>query len=86
MAYLDPASNPGSKPKRFIVKNCKSSTPDKLQTIKTIFGISYKLLTIMRKHFWFGFQMQQLQLLGEISVRKITQPFWKIKTKINDLR
>jgi len=51
MAYLDPASNPGSKPQRFSVKNCKSSTPDKLQTIKTIFGISCKLLTIMRKHF-----------------------------------
>ena len=49
MAYLDPASNPGSKPQRFSVKNCKSSTPDKLQTIKTIFGISFRLLTIMRK-------------------------------------
>ena len=27
MAYLDPASNPGSKPQRFSVKNYKSSTP-----------------------------------------------------------
>ena len=45
MAYLDPASNPGSKPQRFSVKNCKSSTPDKLQTIKTIFGISCKFLS-----------------------------------------
>jgi len=86
MAYLDPASNPGSKPQRFSVKNCKSSTPDKLQTIKTIFGISCKLLTIMRKHFLFCFQMQQLQLLGEILVREISQPFRQIKTEINDLR
>jgi hypothetical protein len=84
MAYLDPASNPGSNPQRFSVKNCKSSTPDKLQTIKTIFGISCKLLTIMKKQFCF--QMQQLLLLGEISGRKITQPFRGIKTKINDLR
>jgi hypothetical protein len=37
MAYLDPASTPGSKPQRFSVKNCKSSTSDKLQTFKTIF-------------------------------------------------
>ena len=37
MACLDPASSPGSKPQRFSVKNCKSSTPDKLQTIKTVF-------------------------------------------------
>ena len=79
MAYLDPASNPGSKPQRFSVKNCKSSTPDNLQTIKTIFDISCKLLTIMRKHFLFCFQIPQLQLFGEISVREITQPFRKIK-------
>ena len=72
MAYLDPASNPGSKPQRFSVKNCKISTPDKLQTIKTIFGISYNLLTIMRKNFLFCFQMQQLQLLGELFAREIT--------------
>ena len=45
MAYLDPASNPGSKPQRFSVKNCKTSTPDKVQRIKTIFGISCKLPT-----------------------------------------
>jgi hypothetical protein len=49
MAYLDPASNPGSKPQRFSVKNCKSSSSKKLQTFKTIFGISCKLLTILRK-------------------------------------
>ena len=42
MAYLDPASNPGSKPQRFSAKNCKSSTPDKLQTT---FGISCKYMT-----------------------------------------
>jgi hypothetical protein len=84
MAYLDPASNPGSKPQRFSVKNCKSSTSDKLQTFKTIFGIFCKLLTTMRKTFCF--QMQQLQLLGVLSLREITEPFRKIKTRINDLR
>ena len=40
MAYLDPASNSGSKPQRFIVKKWKISTSDKLQTFKTIFGTS----------------------------------------------
>ena len=45
MAYLDPASILGSKPQRFSVKNCKSSTSDKLQTFRTIFGISCKFLT-----------------------------------------
>ena len=44
MANLDPASNPGSKPQRFSVKNCKSSNSDKLQTFKPIFGISCKFL------------------------------------------
>jgi hypothetical protein len=44
MAYLDPAPNPGSKPQRFSVENCKSSTSDKLQTFKPIFGISCKFL------------------------------------------
>ena len=42
MAYLDPASNPGSKPH---TTNCKSSTSDKLQTFRIIFGISCKFLT-----------------------------------------
>ena len=37
MAYLNPTCNPGSKPQRFRVKNCKSSTSDKLQTFKTVF-------------------------------------------------
>ena len=45
MAYLDPASNPRSKPQRLCATNCKSSTPDKLQTFRTIFGISCKYLT-----------------------------------------
>ena len=45
MAYLDPASNPGSKPQRLGVTNCKSSTSDKLQTFRTLFGISCKFLT-----------------------------------------
>ena len=38
MAYLEPPSNPGSKPQKFSVKYCKSSTSDKFQTFK--------------KHFW----------------------------------
>ena len=41
MAYLDPASNPGSKPQRFGVTNCKSSTSDKLQTFRTIFAPAF---------------------------------------------
>ena len=45
MAYLDPASNPRSKPQRLCVPNCKSSIPDKLQTFRTIFGISCKYMT-----------------------------------------
>ena len=45
MVYLDPASNPGLKTQRFSVKNCKSSTSDKLQTFRTIFGMSCKFLT-----------------------------------------
>ena len=45
MAYLDPASNPRSKPQRLCSTNCKSSTPDKLQTFSTIFGISCKYMT-----------------------------------------
>ena len=45
MAYFDLASNPGSKPQRLGATNCKSSTSDKLQTFRTIFGISCKFLT-----------------------------------------
>ena len=43
MAYIDPASNPGSKPQRLGATNCKSS--DELQTFGTIFGISCKYQT-----------------------------------------
>ena len=45
MAYLEPASNPGSKPQRMGATNCKSSPSDKLQTFRTIYGISCKFLT-----------------------------------------
>mgnify|MGYP001421615401 CR=1 FL=1 len=45
MAYLDPAANPGSKPQRLRASNCKSSTSDKLEMFRTIFGISCKVLT-----------------------------------------
>ena len=45
MAYLDPGSNPRSKPQRLCATNCKSSTVDKLQTFIAIFGISYKYMT-----------------------------------------
>ena len=34
-----------SKPQRLCATNCKSSTPDKLQLFRTIFGISCKYLT-----------------------------------------
>ena len=64
LGYLDPASNPGSKPQRFSVKNIKSSTPDKLQTIKIIFGISCKLLTIMRKKLFVLFSNATAATLG----------------------
>ena len=86
MAYLDPASNPGSKPQRLGATNGKSSTSDKLQTFKTIFGISCKLLTIMRKHFLFCFQIQQLQLFRVLSLGEITKPFRKKTTIIIYLR
>ena len=45
MAYLDPASNPRSKPQRLCATNCKSSTPDKLPIFRTIFEISCKYMT-----------------------------------------
>jgi len=45
MAYLDPASKFGSKPQSLGATNSKSSTSDKLQTFRTIFGISWKFLT-----------------------------------------
>ena len=81
MANLDPASNPGSKPQRFSVKNCKSSTSDKLQTFKTIFGISCKFLDKNSIQMITCSQVQQLQLFGVLSAREITEPFRKIKTR-----
>jgi hypothetical protein len=72
MAYLDSASNPGSKPQRFSVKNCKSSTSDKLQKYKTIFGISCKFLSNNSIQMITCFEVQQLQLLGELLAREIT--------------
>ena len=68
MAYVDPASNPGSKPQRFSVKNCKTSTSDKLQTFKTIFGISYKFLNKNYLHEINPF------FEGESHAREITEP------------
>ena len=32
------------------------------------------------------FQVKQLQLLGVLSAREITEPFRKIETRLNDLR
>jgi hypothetical protein len=83
MAYLDSASNPGSKPQRLGVINCKSSTSDKLHPFRTIFGISCKFLTKNYLHkitlFLFCFE-------GEFHAREITEPFRKIRRTINDLR
>jgi hypothetical protein len=86
MAYLDPASNLGSKPQSFSVKNCNSSTSNKLQTFKIIFVISCKFLAKNSISMITCFQVQQLQLCGVLSAREITEPFRKIKTRINDLR
>ena len=86
MANLDPASNPGSKPQRFSVKNCENSTSDKLQTFKPIFGISCKFLAKNSIQMITCYELQQLQLLGELSAREIMLPFRKIRARINDLR
>ena len=71
MANLDPASNPGSKPQRFSVKTCKSSTSDKLQTFKPIFGISCKVLAknSIQMITWYEVQQLQLTLGGTFSQR-----------------
>ena len=45
MTCFDPTFNPGSKPQRLGSTNGKSSTLDKLQIFKTIFGIFSKLPT-----------------------------------------
>ena len=70
MGYLDSASNPGSKPQS--IKKCKSSTSDKLQTYKTIFDISSKFLSNNSIQMITCFEVQQLQLLGELLAREIT--------------
>ena len=44
MTCFDPTFNPGSKPQRLGTTNGKCSTSDKLQTFKTIFGISCTIL------------------------------------------
>ena len=44
MAYLDPVFDPRSKPQRLGATNCKSSTSDKFQTFRIIFGIFCKFL------------------------------------------
>ena len=45
MTYIDSASNPGSKQQRLGATNCENFTLDKLQTFRTIFGISRKFVT-----------------------------------------
>jgi hypothetical protein len=69
-----------------VLKNCKSSTSDKFQTFKPIFGISCKFLAKNSIQMITCYEVQQLQLLGELSAREIMQPFRKIKARINDLR
>ena len=68
MAYLDPASNPGSKPQRLGATNCQSSTSDKLQTFRTIFGNSCKFLTknyLLEITFLFSFEEKSQNLSGK---------------------
>ena len=64
-----------------VLKIGKISTSDKLQTFKTIFGISCKLLNIMRKYFLFYFQMQQLQLLRGTFIKRNHTTFQENKNK-----
>ena len=46
ISYLNPSSNPGSKSQRFGLRNWKKKCASvKLHTFKTIFDISWKLLT-----------------------------------------
>ena len=47
---MNPAFNPGSKPQRFSVEKCKSSSSNKLQIFITIFGISEKVGPISVTH------------------------------------
>ena len=82
MVYIDPASNPGSKSQRLGATNCKSSTSDKLQTFIIIFGIPCKFLNKNYLNYTtlFGF------FEGEYHTRQITEPFRKMRRRINDLR
>ena len=81
MAYIDPASNPGSKPQRLVATNFKSLTSDKLEKFRTIFGISCKFLT--------KYYLHEIRLLfcieGVSHAREITEPLRKIRRRINDL-
>ena len=79
MAYLDPASNPRSKPQKLCATNSKSSTPDKLQIFKTIFGISCKYLTK-------NFLHEITRFEGEFHAREITKPLRNTRRRINDLK
>ena len=81
MANLDPASNPGSSHKGWVLKIAKISTSDKLQTFRIIFGISCKFLTKNYLHVITLFDFE-----GESHAREITEPFRKIRRRINDLR
>jgi hypothetical protein len=74
MAYHDPAFNPGSKPQRLGVTNCNDPTSDKLQTFRTIFGISCKFLTKNYLHEITFFE-------GEYHARKNHKVFQEIKEK-----
>ena len=80
MVYLDLASNLGSKPQRLGVTNCKSSTSDKLQTFRTIFGISCKFLTKTYLH-KITLKVKKWQNSGQVVVEcLLTFSFlWKIK-------
>ena len=63
-----------------VVKNCKSSTSDKLQKFKPIVVVSCNLLTknsIYIRNTFFAVATLEIE---------ITEPPWKIKTRINDLK
>ena len=71
IAYLDPASNPGSN-----VQCCKGST-------SVAFFVNFwqnfiQMITC--------FQVQHIQILGVLSAREMGEPCRKIKTRINNLR
>ena len=74
MAYVDPASNHGSKPQRLSDKNCKSCTMKQ----NTFGGISSKLFTKNSIY-------TQKTIFNATFTRKITEPLRKIKIRIYDL-